>query len=110
MKYMWVSSVYNFYFNGLMEPHMIDNYIHYVFAFEFNHLGFILFVFIDFYVFDSTPAASVNRPDQEYATTFRKRHLRRMIPLRLKILHFFFLLLRNYSLNSMILRSFPTTG
>ena len=23
MKYMWVSSVYNFYFNGLMEPHMI---------------------------------------------------------------------------------------
>ncbi len=41
MKYMWVSSVYNFYFNGMMEPHMIDNYIHYMFAFEFNHVGFI---------------------------------------------------------------------
>jgi hypothetical protein len=22
----------------MMEPHMIDNYIHYVFAFEFNHV------------------------------------------------------------------------
>ncbi len=40
MQYMRVSSVYDFDFNGLMEPHMIENYIHYVFAFEFNHVGF----------------------------------------------------------------------
>ncbi len=38
---MWVSSAYNFYFNGMMEPHMIDNYIYYVFVYEFNHVGFI---------------------------------------------------------------------
>jgi len=25
----------------MMEPHMIENYIHFVFAFEFNHVGFI---------------------------------------------------------------------
>ncbi len=25
-----------------MEPHMIENYIHYVFTFEFNHVGFIV--------------------------------------------------------------------
>ena len=24
------------------EPHMIENYIHYVFVFEFNHAGFII--------------------------------------------------------------------
>jgi len=24
-----------------MEPHMIENYIHYVFAFAFNHVGFM---------------------------------------------------------------------
>ena len=41
MQYMWVSSLYNFDFNGMMEPHMIDNYIHYVFAFAFNHVGFM---------------------------------------------------------------------
>jgi hypothetical protein len=27
-----------------MEPHMIENYIHYVFAFEFNHVDFIFFL------------------------------------------------------------------
>jgi len=37
---MWVSSLYNFDFNGLMEPHMIDNYIHYVFVYAI-HVGFI---------------------------------------------------------------------
>jgi len=26
----------------MMEPHMFDNYIHYVFVFEFNHVGFII--------------------------------------------------------------------
>ncbi len=26
----------------MMEPHMIENYIHYVFVFEFNHVGFIV--------------------------------------------------------------------
>ncbi len=26
----------------MMEPHMIENYIHYVFVFEFNHVGFII--------------------------------------------------------------------
>jgi hypothetical protein len=25
----------------MMEPHMIENYILYVFVFEFNHMGFI---------------------------------------------------------------------
>ena len=46
MQYMWVSSVYDFDFNGLMEPHMIENHIHYMFAFEFNHVGFILVTFV----------------------------------------------------------------
>ena len=25
----------------MMEPHMIENHIHYMFAFEFNHVDFI---------------------------------------------------------------------
>ena len=25
-----------------MEPHMIEDYIHYVFAYEINHVGFIV--------------------------------------------------------------------
>ena len=29
----------------MMEPHMIENYIHYVFVFEFNHVGFIISMF-----------------------------------------------------------------
>jgi len=28
----------------MMEPHMIENHIHYVFVFEFNHVGF-MFIF-----------------------------------------------------------------
>ncbi len=44
---MCFSSEYNFDFNGMMPvplkqgTHMIENYIHHVFAFEFNHVGFI---------------------------------------------------------------------
>jgi len=41
----------------MMEPHMIENYIHYVFAFEINHMGFIIrFFAVDFslYVFKPT--------------------------------------------------------
>ena len=34
----------------MMEPHMIENYIHFVFAFEFNHVGFISAIFIKFYL------------------------------------------------------------
>lgn len=26
----------------MMKPHMIENYIHYVFAFEFNYVGFMI--------------------------------------------------------------------
>jgi len=25
----------------MIEPHMIENYIYYVFVFEFNHVGFM---------------------------------------------------------------------
>jgi len=33
----------------MMEPHMIENYIHFVFAFEFNHVGFICWIICLFY-------------------------------------------------------------
>ena len=45
------SSFYNFHFSGMMEPHMIDfvkpagsveNYFHQLYAFEINHVGFII--------------------------------------------------------------------
>ena len=43
MQYMRVSSVYNFYFNGLMEPHMIeDELFSLVFVIWINHVGFII--------------------------------------------------------------------
>ncbi len=29
----------------MMESHMIENYIHCVFVFEFNHMGFIEMIF-----------------------------------------------------------------
>ncbi len=41
-KFRTISHPHIFYYNDRMEPHMFDNYIHYVFAFEFNHVGFIL--------------------------------------------------------------------
>jgi len=34
----------------MMELHMIDNYIHYVFAFEFNHAVFIAYLNISIMV------------------------------------------------------------
>lgn len=30
----------------MMKPHMIENHIHYVFAFKFNHVGFTILWFI----------------------------------------------------------------
>jgi hypothetical protein len=43
MQYMWVSSVNNFVFNGLMEPHMIeDELFSLVFVIWINHVGFII--------------------------------------------------------------------
>ena len=30
----------------MMEPHMIENYMHYVFVFEIDHVGFIISWFI----------------------------------------------------------------
>jgi hypothetical protein len=29
----------------MMEPHMIENYMHYVFVFKINHVGFIISYF-----------------------------------------------------------------
>ncbi len=43
MKYMWVSSAYNFDFNGMMEPHMIeDELFSLVFVIWINHVGFFI--------------------------------------------------------------------
>jgi len=36
-----------------MEPHMIENYIHFVLTFEINHVGFILLFIKWFIVFIS---------------------------------------------------------
>jgi len=44
------SSLYSFDFNGIMKTHMIENYTHYVFAFEFNHVDFILIIRIGQFV------------------------------------------------------------
>ena len=30
----------------MIEPHMIENYMHYMFVFEINHVGFIIRWFI----------------------------------------------------------------